>query len=87
PRYCPHAPITRAETATLLARALNLPPGQPAGFVDVDPGGVHADSIDALAAAGVTNGCGPGPRYCPHAPITRAETATLLMRALDLHQT
>ena len=81
-RYCPERPVTRAEMATFLARAFNLQPGQPAGFGDVDEGSTHAAGINAIAAAGITAGCGTAPlRYCPERPVTRAEMATFLARA------
>ena len=83
--YCPNRPVTRAEMATFLTRALNLEtPPQPAGFADVDPNSVHAPSIEALHAAGITTGCGDGTNYCPNRPVTRAEMATFLTRALNL---
>ena len=60
---------------------------EPVRFVDVDDGGVHSGSIGALAAAGVTAGCGVGPlRYCPDEVVTRAQMATFLVRALGLDQ-
>ena len=60
-------------------------PAESAGFTDVDPNGVHAPSIDALFAAGTTTGCAQQPlRYCPSQPVTRAQMATFLTRALDL---
>ena len=81
-RYCPERPVTRAEMATFLNRAFNLQPGQPAGFADVDEGSSHAAGINAIAAAGVTAGCGAAPlRYCPERSVTRAEMATFLDRA------
>ncbi len=40
--------------------------------------------IEALAAAGVTGGCGPG-AYCPNAAVTRGEMAVFLATALGLH--
>ena len=53
-------------------------------FVDV-VGGVHAGAIEALAGAGVTLGCDVvGPRFCPDRPVSRAEMASLLVRALSL---
>ena len=84
-RYCPHSPVTRAQMATFLTRALSLAPAAPAGFADVDPDSTHAAGIDALAAAGITVGCATEPlRYCPHSPVTRAQMATFLTRALSL---
>ena len=83
--YCPQRDVTRAEMATFLTRALGLEtPPQPAGFADVDPDGVHAASIEALHAAGITTGCGDGTNFCPDRVVTRAEMATFLTRALGL---
>ena len=83
--FCPNRPVTRAEMATFLTRALGLEsPPQPAGFADVDPDSVHAPSIEALHAASITTGCGDGTNFCPNRPVTRAEMATFLTRALGL---
>ena len=87
PRYCPDRSVTRAQMASFLARALQLPPAPtPAGFTDTE-GNTHQANIDALAAAGITLGCDTDPlRYCPDQPVTRAQMATFLHRALN-HQT
>ena len=70
--------------ATFLARALGLEvPEVSAGFGDVDPGSVHASSIEALFASGVTVGCAAEPlRFCPNRSVTRAQMASFLIRAL-----
>ena len=83
PKFCPERPSTRAEAATLLSRAFGLEaPASPAeSFSDVEPGSVHAESVMALAHAGITSGCSPG-AFCPDRSVTRAEFATLLSRAL-----
>ena len=85
-RYCPSKPVTRAQMATFLTRALDLTiPDEPAGFTDVDPNSVHAPNIDALFAADITTGCNTEPlRYCPSKPVTRAQMATFLTRAVPL---
>ena len=85
-RYCPGEPVTRAQMASFLARALGLEaPAQRAGFADADPSGVHADAIEALYGAQITVGCASEPlRYCPDRPVTRAEMASFLARALGL---
>ncbi|MXZ99031.1 MAG: S-layer homology domain-containing protein [Acidimicrobiaceae bacterium] len=82
-RYCPDDPLTRAQTASMLVRAFDLDRAfDPAGFTDT-AGSVHADDIDALYAAGITNGCRSEPlRYCPQQSTTRAEAATLLHRRI-----
>jgi hypothetical protein len=79
--YCPSADVTRAQMASFLARALALTPVPDHGFVDVS--GTHAANIGAIATAGITLGCdATGPRYCPSDPVTRAQMAAFLYRAL-----
>ena len=81
-RFCPEESVSRAEMASFLARALDL--GDPGTNVFKDDNGsLHEGAIDAIAGAGVTNGCGTG-RYCPEQPVTRAEMASFLVRAFDL---
>ncbi|MXW96820.1 MAG: S-layer homology domain-containing protein [Acidimicrobiaceae bacterium] len=80
-RFCPDDPLTRAQTASMLVRGFDLDPAvEPAGFTDT-AGSVHAGDIDALYAAGITNGCRSEPlQYCPRQPTTREQAATLLHR-------
>ncbi len=40
--------------------------------------------VEALAASGVTGGCGAG-TYCPDSPVTRGQMAVFLATALGLH--
>lgn len=83
-QYRPAEAVTRAELAVMLARALGLPPGAEGAFADVAPGAEAEAAASALAAAGITRGCSAGPpaRFCPDDPVTRAQMASLLMRAL-----
>ncbi|MCY4456699.1 MAG: S-layer homology domain-containing protein, partial [Acidimicrobiaceae bacterium] len=84
-RYCPDSPVTRAQMATFLVRALKLEDASPAGFEDVAADNIHSANIDKILAAGITQGCSQNPlRYCPDSPVTRAQMATFLARALDL---
>ena len=84
PRFCPDGVVTRAQMASFLVRAFGLGDASPAGFVDT-AGGVHAGSIDRLAAAGVTAGCRLEPlRFCPRDEVTRAQMASFLARAAGL---
>ncbi|MYF44802.1 MAG: S-layer homology domain-containing protein, partial [Acidimicrobiaceae bacterium] len=55
-------------------------------FTDVDESSVHAADIEALYAAGITLGCPSqqGLQFCPDQPVTRAQMATFLARALNL---
>ena len=82
--FCPDAEVTRAEAATLLVNAFDLPAAADAGFGDL--GGVeNSGDIDALAASGITAGCSTDPfLYCPSQHITRGQMAALLARALRL---
>jgi hypothetical protein len=81
-RFCPDDPVTRGQMAAFLVRALDVPAGSGSGFVDVG-GSPFGPSIEALAAAGITAGCGGG-RFCPDDPVTRGQMAAFLVRALDL---
>ena len=56
-----------------------------ATFGDVLPGTLYFQFIEALAASGITAGCDAVPNYCPDRPITRAEMAVFLAKALGLH--
>lgn len=80
--YCPHGSVTRAEMATFLVRSLKLAPVPSGPFTDT-AGNIHAESINALAAAGITTGCSPT-AFCPSGLISREEMATFLARALKL---
>jgi len=79
-RFCPRSPVTRAQMAIFLAKALNLPPTT-TDFFDDDNGKTGESSINRMAAAGLTGGCGPR-KYCPKANITREQMAAFLRRAL-----
>jgi hypothetical protein len=52
-------------------------------FVD-DDGDFHETNIEAIAAAGLTNGCDPpaNDRYCPTELVSRASMAAFLIRAV-----
>lgn len=53
-------------------------------FNDVAPADFGYQYIEALAASGITGGCGGG-NYCPNANLTRAQMAVFLSKALGLH--
>lgn len=81
PRYCPTDPVTRAQMASFLARALGLSPVPGDRFADVS--GVHEGNINAIADAGITLGCNAdGTLYCPDAFVTRGQMAAFLHRGL-----
>jgi hypothetical protein len=60
-----------------------VPTGTPT-FSDVGVLHPYYRFVEALAAAGITGGCGGG-LYCVNAPITRGEMAVFLAAALGLH--
>jgi len=62
---------------------LSPPPTVPR-FSDVPIDHVFFQHIEALAAAGITSGCGGG-NYCPNDPITRGQMAVFLARLVGLH--
>lgn len=80
--YCPNRKVTRGQMAAFLTRALNLDTSGRDYFGD-DGVSAHQAAINALAAAGVADGCGAG-SFCPNEPISRGQMATFLQRALDL---
>jgi S-layer homology domain len=55
-----------------------------ATFNDVPASDPAFQYIEALAASGITAGCGSG-MYCPNAPLTRRQMAVFLAKALGLH--
>ena len=63
-------------------RQISPAPGV-ASFSDVPVGAAFFREIEALAASGVTSGCGAGV-YCPQQYVTRGQMAAFLARALGL---
>jgi S-layer homology domain len=55
-----------------------------ATFADVPTDHLFFQYIEALAASGITGGCGAG-NYCPDNPVTRGQMAVFLSKALGLH--
>ena len=64
---------------------LRVSPGPAtATFADVPTGHPVFPFVEALAASGITGGCGGG-NYCPDSPLTRGQMAVFLATALGLH--
>lgn len=82
-RFDPNGPVTRAEFAALIVRALHLP--QPAvvkaPFRDVAPGAWYAGVVAAAAKAGIIQGY-PNDTFAPNLPITREQMAVMIVRAM-----
>jgi hypothetical protein len=55
-----------------------------ATFSDVPVGAFGFKHVEALAASGITTGCGGG-NFCPNQPLTRVQMAVFLAKALGLH--
>jgi hypothetical protein len=86
-RFCPVGTVTRAQMASLLVRALDLPKAEGTRFVDTHDS-VHREAIESLAEAGITGGCNEaGDRFCPSDRVSRAQMATFLVKALELPPT
>jgi len=82
--FCPNDSVTRGQMAAFLVRALGLTDdGGGNSFVD-DDGSVFEGDIAKLAAAEITKGCNPptNDMFCPNDPVTRAQMAAFLHRAL-----
>lgn len=81
--FCPYEPLTRAQLASLLVAALQLPLTEFHHFSDVDPSSPHAGAINALAESRIAAGCERG-RFCPGEYVTREQFASFLARGFDL---
>jgi hypothetical protein len=74
--------LPRRLAAIALAVALVLPTGGALAshqFSDVPTSHQFHNSIDAIADAGITTGCGGG-RYCPNGLVTRGQMAAFINR-------
>lgn len=85
--YCPSAPNTRAQMSVFIYKGEHgstPPPAcSTATFADVPCGSFAADYIYALAAEGVTAGCGGG-NFCPNANITNGQMAVFLAKGFNI---
>ena len=79
--FCPDDTVTRSYMAVFLTRAFKLSAGPNPGFSDVAQNAWNYDHIAALAASGITAGCGDGTAFCPNRSTTRAQMAVFLARA------
>lgn len=83
--FCPYGNVTREQMASFLVRALDLPATETDFFTD-DESSMHEADINALAEAGITNGC-TATTFCPTQNVKRDQMATFLVRAFDLPPT
>jgi hypothetical protein len=89
--YCPNDPVTRTQMAPFLLRSKHggsyTPPPCTGIFADVACMPVKApfvDWIEELYHEGITQGCAPGPLYCPTSDVFRAQMAAFLVRTFNL---
>ncbi len=77
-------PTLRQQMAVFLLKARHglcyTPPSCAGAFGDVACPSPFADWIEALAAEGITGGCGNG-NYCPGSPVRRDQMAVFLLKA------
>lgn len=85
--FAPAADLTRAEFAALLVRTLDLSLKDYQGtFKDAGPSKTWAaKEIEAAARAGIVLGL-PNNRFDPKAPISRQDTAVMIMRAVEYQE-
>jgi len=83
-RFRPAAPVTRAEFAVTLVRALGLPErGAKPAFSDVPADAWYAGAVASAAEFGLVSGDAAG-RFRPSGAISREEAAVLIARAMSL---
>ena len=84
---CSEISIPRDQMATFINRSFAFPDVNMLGFVDVDEDSPHQDGIKKAWAARIIDECNfdqAGPMlFCPDQPVTRAEVANILSRAID----
>jgi len=86
--YCPTEPITRAEMAEFLIKAVEgaapapAPRGAAPRFSDVTESSPRRAYIERLAELGITLGRGDG-TFAPDSPVTRAHMALFFTRAFN----
>lgn len=82
-RYLPNAVVTRAQFATFLARALDLPKVEDSmTYKDVKPGNWFYDEVNSVSHYGIVLGDENG-NFNPNHPINRQEMAVMTKRAMD----
>jgi len=79
--FHPDAKVTRGQFAGMVARALKLPKGT-SHFKDVPKSKALYDEISRAASAGIVKGTGG--KFNPDLPVTRADMAVMLDRAMNL---
>jgi hypothetical protein len=85
--FCPGSPVTRAQMAVFLLKALLgsgfTPPAAAGVFSDVPVSSPFAPWIEELARRDITAGCGAG-KYCPFANNSRGQMAVFVVKTFGL---
>ncbi len=83
--FGPDRPVTRAEFAAMLVRALGLPQaeGTTIPFADVNPGVWYADTVHTAYVYGMIGGFEDG-TFRPTARMTREQALVMIARAMSL---
>lgn len=89
PLYCPDDPVSRAQMAIFLLKALEgngyTPPPATGIFDDVPPSSPFAAWIEEIANRDITGGCSTSPPlFCPGGTANRAQMAVFLVKAFEL---
>lgn len=86
-RFEPSRPITRAEFAAVIVRALGLKTADPHGgdlpFGDVKPQDWYSEAARTARAYGLVGGTGDG-AFRPADPITREQAMVILAKAMAI---
>jgi hypothetical protein len=84
--FCPDATTFRQQMAVFVLKskygAGYEPPPCTGVFSDVDCQSPFAAWIEDLFVKGIVAGCGPGPVYCPAAPVSRQQMAVFLLKTM-----
>lgn len=81
--FCPDRAVSRAQMATFLTRALDLPASDRVPYGDVASDHPHRAGIGAVTAAGIARGLSGG-RFAPAEPVRRDQMASFLAAAYGL---
>lgn len=80
--FRPNAHLNRGQAAMMLDRAFDFPIAPPSGFLDMGPNVASNEAVSNLAYQGVALGF-PDNRFRPSSPVTRAQFAAFLARAVE----
>jgi len=84
--FKPNAPVSRAEVAIMLGRAIGVEGEQKdTSFIDVSKSMKSSGYISALKHAGIISGYG-GNEFKPYSKVSRGEMAIMLAKAFELNE-